>query len=399
MTNNFSSDSSKTNDHFAVLTPKVVTIALLIILFLGVLMSLFTRSDFDQYKIKQSWARGEIEVISKTGLIWKGLNKFTTYDISDDIAFEDYNVNVRFNDGSIAAIEGTLKYKMPISSNDRLTIHRDYANQNNVVNDLIIRNLKEVLNNTATLMTAEDSYSSKRADFSSVSEEQIRNGLFAINTTEQEVKDLSGATFIKKSSKIVMENGSPRVIKSSLISKYNIEIIQFVITNIKYDANIEKLIANKKEAEQKRVVAQAEAEKAKQDAITIAEKGKAEIAKAEAEALIEKKKEVVKAQKEKEVAELNAQKSKAEAQAVIEKGRADAEISRLKVLAGLTPLEKATIEKETKIGIAEAIAKVKFPTTMIISGGGKDGGVNPFDAVGLNSLYDLSNKLSKQSGN
>lgn len=45
-----------------------------------------------------------------------------------------------------------------------------------------------------------------------------------------------------------------------------------------------------------------------------------------------------------------------------------------------------------------AIAKVNFPDQMVIAGGSNNGSsVNPFDAVGLKSLYDLSEKMAKKN--
>ena len=51
---------------------------------------------------------------------------------------------------------------------------------------------------------------------------------------------------------------------------------------------------------------------------------------------------------------------------------------------------------KTRIGVAAELAKTKFPDNMIISGGGAGNGQgsNPFDAIGMNSLYDLSQKMS-----
>lgn len=73
-----------------------------------------------------------------------------------------------------------------------------------------------------------------------------------------------------------------------------------------------------------------------------------------------------------------------------------AEANRLKVSAGLTPQEKAEWEYKTKVGIAQAVASVKFPASMVVAGGNSEGGsVNPFDAVGLKSLYDLSIQMAQ----
>jgi hypothetical protein len=60
------------------------------------------------------------------------------------------------------------------------------------------------------------------------------------------------------------------------------------------------------------------------------------------------------------------------------------------------------IDKETSIGVAAEIAKIKFPDNMIIvggSGGSNGGSVNPFDAVGLESFYNLSKQMSNSKKN
>jgi hypothetical protein len=89
---------------------------------------------------------------------------------------------------------------------------------------------------------------------------------------------------------------------------------------------------------------------------------------------------------------LNAKKAVEEAKKVRAIGEAEATANKLKVAAGLTPLERATIEKETRIGVAAELAKVTLPSTLIIGGG--NGSSNPFEAVGLNAFYDLSKKMS-----
>lgn len=65
----------------------------------------------------------------------------------------------------------------------------------------------------------------------------------------------------------------------------------------------------------------------------------------------------------------------------IEKVKADAESYKNKklVLAGLTPQEKAQIEKETAIGVAAELSQIQFPQTMII--GGSEGGSTPLESL------------------
>ena len=61
----------------------------------------------------------------------------------------------------------------------------------------------------------------------------------------------------------------------------------------------------------------------------------------------------------------------------------------------VTPLEKATIEKETAIGIAEALAKseVRWVPEVMINGG--NGSSSAMDAVGLNMMMDIVKKMNE----
>lgn len=355
--------------------------------------SLFETNKFGNYQIKQAAMTGTISVRNEPGFYWQGGGSIVTYPVSEDVNFETENLKVRFNDGSVASVVGTVKFKLPTDPEKQKELHRDYGNYDNVEKNLIVRNVSEALSNTATYMVAEDSYASGRAVFSDLAMQQLKDGIFKTSTKTVEVIDTDGTKFKKKEIRVVYdENGNPVIQKPSLLKHYGIEILQFVVNDFEYDEKIKDLIARKKDAEQNKVVAMANAEKAKQDAITAEEQGKARVAEARANAEVEKITAVVEAQKKAEVAELEAKQAKFEAQKIAEKGKAEAEVARQKVAAGLTPLEKATLEKETAIGVAQQLANVKFPDTMVISGG-SDGKANPWDAVGLNQMMEITAKI------
>lgn len=355
---------------------------------------LFETNTFGNYQVKQAAVTGDITVKNDAGLYWQGFGSITTYPVSEDVDFETENLEVRFNDGSVAKVKGTVKFRLPSNPEKQKELHRDYATYENVERDLIIRNVGEALSNTATFMVAEDSYAAGRAVFSDLAMQQLKEGIFKTSTKTIDVIDTDGTKFKKKEIRIVYDaEGNPEIQKESTLKYYGIEVVQFVVNDFKYDEKIEDLIARKKDAEQNKVVAMANAEKAKQDAITAEEQGKARVAEAKAKAEVEKITAVVEAQKKAEVAKLEAEQAKYEAQKIAEKGKAEAEVARQKVNAGLTPLEKATIEKETAIGVAQQLANVKFPDTMVISGGGANGGANPWDAVGLNQMMEITAKI------
>lgn len=250
---------------------------------------------------------------------------------------------------------------------------------------------------TANLMKAEESYTTRRSEFAALAEEQVKQGLFETAAKEYKDKDADGNEFIERDVTIKMDaSGKPVVRKLSPFHQYGIEVIQFTIKDINYDQTIDALIGKKKEAEQQKVVARANAERAKQDAITAREQGNARIATEKANQDVEKIKEVTIAQKNFEVSQLNRKQAEQDAAAQVTTGKALAEVNRLKVQAGLTPLEKATINKETAIGVAAELAKVQFPSMMVIGGGSNGKAADPFEAVGLESLMRISDKMSRQ---
>lgn len=374
----------------------VVAFVLLVTLLIASAGMIWETNTIGNYQIKQAAITGEITVRNEPGMYLQWFGDIWTYKVSDEIDFEKYDMTVKFNDGSVAPVIGMIKYRLPSDEAMQKRIHRDFRSYENMKAQLIDNTVGEALAQSATLMVAEDSYSARRAEFTTTALEQVREGIYQTITKEVDSVDTNGTKFKKRIIEIAKDDkGAPIIRKVSPFKTYGIEVIQFVVTDFQYDKTITDLINKKKEAEQMKVVATANAEKAKQDAITATEQGKAKVAEAEALAQVEKIKAVVAAQKEAEVAALNAKKAQEEAKAIKAKGDAEAAVAKLKVQAGLTPLERAQIDKDTRIGIAAELAKVKFPDTMVISGGDKNGGTNPFDAIGLNALYELTDKMSK----
>lgn len=360
------------------------------------------------YQIKQASVSGTMSVVADPGTYLQMFANVTTYQISDVYYFSKTEgdgrgdqsnaepIKVRFNDGGTAEVSGMVKFRLPSDPEKRLALHRDFKNFEAIKHDLMRQVVTEALMQTAPLMRAEDSYSTRRSEFTDYAESQIVEGIFETISKRVKEKDADGNEFIVAEVNISRDDkGLPIVRKVSPLKQYGIEIIQFVVKDIDFDQTIDALISKKKEAEQQKVVAQANAERAKQDAITAREQGNARIATEKANQDVEKIKEVTIAQKEFEVSVLNRKKANEDAAADIVKGKALAEINRLKVQAGLTPLERATLDKETRIGVAAELAKVQFPGMLIIGGDSKGGPTNPFDAVGLESFMRINDRLNK----
>jgi regulator of protease activity HflC (stomatin/prohibitin superfamily) len=360
------------------------------------------------YQVKQAAVTGTMSVIDLPGTYARLFADITTYHVSDMHYFSKSAldgeegaasdpIKVRFNDGGTADVSGAIKYRLPVDDIKRLRLHQDFKNYAAFKHDLIRQTVAEAMMQTATLMKAEESYSTRRSEFTSLVEDQVKNGIYETSSKEVKSADADGNERVDVVVSVKRdEHGLPAVRKISPLAQYGVDVISFTIKEIDFDATIDNLIQKKKEAEQQKVVARANAERAKQDAITAREQGNAMIATEKAKQDVEKIKEVTIAQKEFEVSQLKRKQAEMDAAAAVTQGKALADVNRLKVLAGLTPLEKATIAKETAIGVAAELAKVQFPSMMVI-GGGSNGkaAADPFEAVGLESLMRISDKLAK----
>lgn len=386
----------------------IITVALVaIITLLSTVGQIVETNDEGYYQVKQAAISGEMSVRNQAGTYSQGFGNITTYQVSDMYYFSKHEgdgegilaepITVRFNDGGQAAISGAIKFRLSTKENDQLLLHKDFKSYGAVKNDLIRQVVQEALNKTAATMKAEESYSSRLAEFTTLAEEQIKIGIYETISEQIMQKDSDGNELTETIVRIKTDKEGQRLIsKPSPLLRYNVEVINFVIKDFDFDEKTQAIIVKKKEAEQKKVVARAEAEGAKQQAITAVEEGKAKVALAEAAALVEKKTAVINAEREKEVAVQQRLQAEEEAKAAIVKGRAEAETNKLKVQAGLTPQERAEYKMKTAIGVAEKMSNVKFPGMMIIGGGDGKGGqaLNPFDAVGLESFMRINEKMT-----
>lgn len=364
-------------------------------------------NDAGYFQVKQGAVDGKLTVIGNTGPFLRFFGDVTLYQLSDVHYFSKSDIDggaskfaeavpVQFRDGGKADISGSIRFKLPVSDDKRLLIHRDFKSFPTLKHDLIRQTVAEALMQTASIMKAEEMYTSRRGEFTALVEEQIKSGIYETERNEAHIKGEDGSELVEHNVRIRRDTEGRAIIrKSSPFIMYGIDVVQFTIKEIDFDKTIDMLISKKKETEQQKVVAIAAAEKAKQDAITAREQGNAKIAEERATQEVEKIKQVTIAQKEFEVAKLRRSQSEQDSAAAIIRGKAEAEVNKLKVAAGLTPLEKANIAKDTAIGVASQLANVKFPEMMIMGGSGGSG-MNPFDAVGLESFLRISKKLSNK---
>lgn len=422
--------------------PKITSgLALMIILAITAIyvwLTMVGKNDPVHTLIKQAWPSGELSCITEPGLYWEGMATIYKYEKSRSFYFnsstervqgrgweggmdDEDDISVTLSRNAAAGVSGFAKYTLPTSCEDLIALHRVYQSDSKVKHDLVRNAVIAAVKKTAPMFTAEEAKVTRIAEFRRLAEDQLTDGEYLTITEEREErtadeKDADGKVVrAGESQKYIVTKlrldslGQRIIVKKSPLTAAGIRINQFEIKDIKLDPKAQRGLDLVKEREMQRIANTTAAETAKQKAITAAEEGKARVAEENANQQVEKIRAVVQAQKEKEVAEtqakkdyevarLQALKAIEDAKRIRAEGEAEAAANRAKVSAGLTPQERAEWDYKKVVGVAEALAKSeqKWVPEIIMTGGNGGKSNDAMDAVGLNMMLDIANKMSKQ---
>lgn len=334
---------------------------------------------------------------------------------------DEDDIEVTLSRNSKAWISGYLMYELPNNCEQLIKLRNKHHNDAQIKHDLVRNAVMSGILKTAPMFTAEAAKVTNLAELQALALDQITKGEYLTSTrTEREVvseeeKDTTGKVIKKaeyaeyKVTELKTDSNGHRIIMSpSALNEFGIRVTQFQIRGVKLDSVSQNQLDVVKKRETQRVANITEAETAKQAAITNEANGRANAAKAKWDAETEKARVIVKmeqsrdsarlvAERERDVARLNAERAGFQADSTRKAGEAEAYANKAKVAAGLTPQEKAEWEYKTKVGIAEALAKSnqKWVPDVMMMGEGK-GGSTAMDAVGLNMLMDVTNKISSK---
>jgi hypothetical protein len=379
--------------------------SIIVIVLLCCIGSLAEDVDNKNIVVNQVPITGKMEVWSSPGLYAQKFGHTTTYYKTEQLWFgaqgQGDPIPVIFNDASDGLIYGSLRVKLPTDREHMLRIQTDYNGMDRLMNDLVRPTVTKVVYASGPLMSAFESYAEKKNDLIEYITDQLNNGVY--KTTINKIETIDPLTGEKKTvnvASLIEDETAPGGYKRSEKSPfayYGITIGseaggQVSVSKIAYSDKVNAQIAQQQEANMLIQTSKAKAAAAQQEAVRAEEEGKAAAAKAKWEQEKIKAVEVTKAEQEFEVARLAALKATEEKKKIIAEGQAQAEANRLKVAAGLTPQERAEWDYKTRVGVAEAVAKVKLPSVVM---GGANGGNQTMDIMSLKFATDLVEKLSK----
>lgn len=376
--------------------------------------SLVEDADKSKNYVCQMPMTGEYVVWTEGGLQWQGCGTVREYAKTSQIEFTQLEKNdegyiaagenpaaaLTFNDKGRGFIVGSFRVVLPNDDQNMKKIQQDFGSEAALINNLVRPTLYKVVTSCGPLMSSLESVSETRTDLISYITDQLNNGVYKTRVKKVEVvNEITGEKEVRAQAEIITDSNAPGGYKrqeTSPFSQYGISCGLVSIIDIKYDKATQSQIDAQKQANLAVITSKTKSLEAMQRTIQITEEGKAAAEKAKWEQEKEKAVAVTKAQQEFEVASLEAKKAQQVALKVKAEGEAKAAANRALVSAGLTPLEKATIEKETAIGIAEALAnsQVRWVPEIIMNGNSSNG--SAMDAVGLNMMMDIVKKMNKE---
>lgn len=381
---------------------KVLAIGLFVVLFIPLLVlsgGLFETTSAGTYLVKQAAGSGKMMAYTQPGMFFQGFGDVFKYRQSDIIYFSkhenegggqgegDDSISVQFNDGAKAKVTGNVRIELPSDPEKIIEIHKMFRSYDALTRDTIKQVVSESVILTAALMSAEESYTTKRAEFSQLADDQLRNGIYLTEADWTVAKDPKTGEEIKKQIVDIQLNkdGKP-MRKTAPLAQYGIRVSQFVIKEIDYEESVDNQIKSKQEALMTIVSSKAQAEKAQQQRITAEEEGKMKVATARYEQEVVKAREVTAAEKELEVARLGKTKAEFEKQTKILQAEGEGEYRRKIMVADGALQQKLNSYVEVQKAWADAYARRAQPDVPSVVMGG--------EGKGNSAASDMMNLLS-----
>ena len=121
----------------------------------------------------------------------------------------DNSIEVRFNDGSLCDVSGTMRIILPSSEPQAIALISTYGymDYKDLEQKLVLPVVRNALRLTSNLMSARESYSEQRADFVFWTWDQVQNGNPAGNAS---ANTRSGLSFHFPDDETTADGGNPQ---------------------------------------------------------------------------------------------------------------------------------------------------------------------------------------------
>ena len=269
------------------------------------------------YQIRQMIITGTMRAKLDPGMWPRLLSDIVTWPKAQTFFFTkdveggdkaDNSIEVRFNDGSLCDVSGTMRIILPSSERQaiELTTVYGYTDEKDLEQKLVLPVVRNALRLTANLMSARESYSEQRADFVFWAWDQVQNGLYETAEETRKVVDPVSGQEVTKTFKIIKKDDQGNyVYQRNPLQGLGINLANFEVKLFDYTEKVRAQISTQQTAMMAVATARAKAQQAEQEALMAEAKGKAMVATEKYKEEQKKVRAVVQAQQRLEVAELD----------------------------------------------------------------------------------------------
>lgn len=377
----------------------IVVISVIIFSIVGI-----THQEAQETLVVQS-PTGSLTVYNTPGWHFLPFSKITAYPKRSSY---DFKTPIRFNDGGTASMSGSIQYEIPSDDKTLVNLHSKYGSSEALKNQLVSRVVDKAIFMSGPLMSSRESYAEKKPKLVNDIEDQISNGTYM--TRQKDTKLADPITGVEKTVTVVDivkdEKGLPIRQEDAVFAPFGIKTFNFTVTEIDYDAAIEKQIRAQQQITMDVQTAIADAKKAEQQALTVAKQGEAEATKAKWQQEVLKAQAVTEAQQRLEVAQLETKQAEQYKQKKILEADADAEYKKRVMQADGALQQKLDAYIKVNNAYATAIASYKgqwVPSVVLGSSGangnGTTGAQTLVEMLTAKTAKEIALDLNVQSGN
>lgn len=391
----------------------IAVLAIILVPFIA--LNLWDNVDAHEIVVIQSPVSGTLNVYTESGWKWQGFGKVTRYPRRAQYSFSsskdqgksavDESIETRFNDGGTALISGVVSWDMPLDAPKVIQLHREFGSFLAIEQQLIRPMIEKVIYTVGPTMSSTESSAERRPEIPQYIDDQLIKGPYLTHT--KSVMQHDPLTNTDKEARVVEivvgADGFPARSAPSQITEHGIKLYPVTINTIRYNDVVEGQIKERQKATTQVQIAQANARRAEQDAITTARQGEANAAKSKWDQETINAKEIALAEKDLRVATLSAQQAEQYKKEQILKGEGEAEYKKLIITADGALQQKLAAYVEVQKAYAAAVGAYQgnwVPTTVL--GGGTSTGVNGasslVELLTAKTARDLSLDLTVKSG-
>lgn len=248
---------------------------------------------------------------------------------------------------------------MPLDCKSIVELHKNFGSYEGIQNQAVSKMVDLAIYLSGPMMSSTESSGERRSELVQLINDQAQHGVYRVFTeTTTKADPVTGEKREVNVIKVAKDNaGNPIRQQGSILDQFHVTLLPISVSELAYDTIVEKQIAERQQATTQVQIAQANARKAEQDAITVAKVGEANAAKSKWEQETIKAKEVTLAQQKLEVATLAAREAEQFKKEQVLRGEGEAARKQLVMAADGALDQKLEAYKEVNQMWANAFSK------------------------------------------